>query len=356
MNSKKVLIAMSGGVDSSVTAALIKDAGFDCVGATMKLFTNEDAGISHEKTCCSLSDTEDARSVAARLGFDHYVFNFKDGFKRDVISRFICAYESGATPNPCIDCNRFIKFKLLFDRAKILGCDFIATGHYARIEQRDGRYILRKGLDESKDQSYVLYSLSQQALAHTLLPLGGLDKETVRQIADRLGFVNASKPDSQDICFVPDGDYAAFIEQYTHKTYPPGEFTDENGRVLGTHRGMIRYTVGQRRGLGLALPEPMYVKYKDTENNRVVLAPDSGLYSDTLTAHDFNWILFEDPGWEFRGTVKTRYKAKAADATVIPLGGGRVKIVFDTPQRAITRGQAAVVYQGDAVVGGGTIE
>lgn len=344
MKNKKALIAMSGGVDSSVTAALIKDAGFDCVGATMSLLT--DAGTA----------AQDARECAQKLGFEHTVFDFHDEFEREVVSRFICAYENGLTPNPCIYCNRYIKFSALYTQAKRLGCDFIATGHYARIEQCGGRYILKKALDESKDQSYVLYSLSQQTLAHTLLPLGNLHKETVREIADRLGFANANKPDSQDICFVPDGDYAAFIEQYTQKTYPPGEFTDENGRVLGTHRGMIRYTIGQRRGLGLALSEPMYVKYKDTENNRVVLSPDSGLYTDTLTAHDFNWILFEDPGWEFRGTVKTRYKAKAADATVIPLGGGRVKIVFDTPQRAITRGQAAVVYQDDAVVGGGTIE
>ena len=335
---------MSGGVDSSVTAALIKDAGFDCVGATMSLLT--DAGTA----------ARDARECAQRLGFEHVVFDFHDTFEREVVSRFICAYENGLTPNPCIYCNRYIKFSALYAQARQLGCEFIATGHYARIEQCDGRYILKKALDESKDQSYVLYSLSQQTLAHTLLPLGNLHKETVRKIADKLGFANANKPDSQDICFVPDGDYAAFIEKYTKKTYPPGEFTDEKGSVLGTHRGMIRYTIGQRRGLGLALPEPMYVKYKDTENNRVVLSPDSGLYTDTLTAHDFNWILFEDPGWEFRGTVKTRYKAKAADATVIPLGGGRVKIVFDTPQRAITRGQAAVVYQGDAVVGGGTIE
>ena len=335
---------MSGGVDSSVTAALIKDAGFDCVGATMSLLT--DAGTA----------AQDARECARRLGFKHLVFDFHDEFEREVISRFICAYENGLTPNPCVYCNRYIKFSALYTQAEKIGCDFIATGHYARIEQSGGRYILKKGMDESKDQSYVLYSLSQQALEHTLLPLGNLHKETVREIADRLGFTNANKPDSQDICFVPDGDYAAFIERYTQKTYPPGKFTDENGRVLGTHRGMIRYTIGQRRGLGLALPEPMYVKYKDTENNRVVLSPDSGLYTDTLTAHDFNWILFEDPGWEFRGTVKIRYKAKAADATVIPLGGGRVKIVFDTPQRAITRGQAAVVYQGDAVVGGGTIE
>jgi tRNA-specific 2-thiouridylase len=344
MKNKKALIAMSGGVDSSVTAALIKDAGFDCVGATMSLLT--DAGTA----------AQDARECARRLGFKHLVFDFHDEFEREVISRFICAYENGLTPNPCVYCNRYIKFSALYTQAEKLGCDFIATGHYARIEQSGGRYILKKGMDESKDQSYVLYSLSQQALEHTLLPLGNLHKETVREIADRLGFTNANKPDSQDICFVPDGDYAAFIERYTQKTYPPGKFTDENGRVLGTHRGIIRYTIGQRRGLGLALPEPMYVKYKDTENNRVVLSPDSGLYTDTLTAHDFNWILFEDPGWEFRGTVKIRYKAKAADATVIPLGGGRVKIVFDTPQRAITRGQAAVVYQGDAVVGGGTIE
>lgn len=347
---------MSGGVDSSVAAALVRDAGYECIGATMKLFSNEDAGIEHDRTCCSLSDAEDARSVAARLGFDHFVFNFRRDFEREVIGRFICAYENGETPNPCIDCNRFIKFKSLFERAKVLGCDYIVTGHYARIEKIDGRYVLKKGLDDSKDQSYVLYSMTQEELAHTLLPLGSLHKSEVRKIADRLGFLNSKKPDSQDICFVPDGDYAAFIERRSGKTYPPGEFTDESGRVLGAHRGMIRYTIGQRKGLGLSLPEPMYVKYKDVKNNRVVLAPESGLYSDSLTAKDFNWIAYENPGGSFKAAVKTRYKSHPANAVVTPMTGGRVKIVFDEPQRAVTRGQAAVVYQDDTVVGGGTIE
>lgn len=353
---KKALIAMSGGVDSSVAAALIKNAGYDCIGATMKLFSNEDAGIPREKTCCSLSDTEDARSVAARLGFDHFVFNFRGDFEREVISRFICAYENGQTPNPCIDCNRYIKFRSLFERARLLDCEYIVTGHYARIEHENGRYLLKKGLDESKDQSYVLYSMTQEELSHTLLPLGGLRKERVRELAEQYGFLNSKKPDSQDICFVPDGDYAAFIERHTGREYPPGDFVDESGRVLGTHRGIIRYTVGQRRGLGLALPEPMYVKYKDVENNRVVLAYDRGLYSETLTARDLNWIMFDAPPAEFRAQVKTRYKAKPADGTVTALENGRVKIVFDEPQRAVTPGQAAVLYQGDIVIGGGTIE
>ena len=259
----KVLIAMSGGVDSSVAAFLMKEQGCECIGATMKLFHNEDIGVSRTKTCCSLEDVEDARLVALHLGIPYYVFNFSDDFKGQVIDRFISSYERGATPNPCIDCNRYLKFERLYERARILGCDAIVTGHYARIEQENGRWLLKKSLNESKDQSYVLYSLTQDQLAHTRLPLGAMHKSETRRIAEEQGFYNADKPDSQDICFVPDGDYAGFIARYTGRDCPAGDFVDESGRVLGRHKGIVHYTVGQRKGLGIAADAPLYVKRID---------------------------------------------------------------------------------------------
>ncbi|MGM9936749.1 MAG: tRNA 2-thiouridine(34) synthase MnmA, partial [Candidatus Ornithomonoglobus sp.] len=248
--NNRAIIAMSGGVDSSVAAYLMQQRGYDIIGATLRLFTNEDAGI-REKSCCSLSDVEDARAVAHRLGIEHYVFNFSDDFRTEVMDRFVEAYENGRTPNPCIDCNRYIKFKRLMQRAKELEYDYVVTGHYARIARENGRYVLKKGLDNTKDQTYVLYSMTQEQLKHTLLPLGELRKTEVREIAAEQGFINAKKHDSQDICFVPDGNYAGFIEQYTGREYPNGDFVDMEGNVLGTHKGVIRYTRGQRKGLGL---------------------------------------------------------------------------------------------------------
>ena len=246
----KALIAMSGGVDSSVAAYIMKEEGFDCIGCTMKLYDNADAGVSRDKTCCSLDDVEDARSVAARLDMPYYVFNFSDDFREKIICKFIDSYERGRTPNPCIDCNRYMKFAKLCERARILGCDFIVTGHYARIYKEGEKYVLKKALDETKDQSYVLYNLTQDILAHTRFPLGEMKKSETREIAEKCGFINAKKPDSQDICFVPDGDYARVIELNTGKKYPPGDFVDKNGNVLGRHKGIIHYTIGQRKGLG----------------------------------------------------------------------------------------------------------
>ena len=245
---------MSGGVDSSVAAYLMKEQGFDCTGITMKLFDNEDIGISSEKTCCSLEDVEDARSVASSLGIPFHVFNFSDDFNEQVIDRFIEAYEKGETPNPCIDCNRYMKFEKLMTRAKQLGVDYVVTGHYARIEydEQHGRYLLKKGVDEAKDQSYALYTMTQDQLSHTLFPLGGLKKDEIREIAMSKGFINAKKRDSQDICFVRDGDYAGFIKQHTGKVYEAGNFIDSDGNVLGRHNGLIRYTIGQRKGIGLS--------------------------------------------------------------------------------------------------------
>lgn len=351
----KVLIAMSGGVDSSVAAFLMKEQGCQCIGATMKLFHNEDIGVKRTKTCCSLEDVEDARSVAFRLGIPYYVFNFSDDFKGQVIDRFIAAYERGATPNPCIDCNRYLKFERLYERARILGCDAIVTGHYARIEQENGRWLLKKSLDESKDQSYVLYSLTQEQLAHTRLPLGAMHKSETRRIAEEQGFYNADKPDSQDICFVPDGDYAGFIARFTGHDCPAGDFVDEDGHVLGRHKGIVHYTVGQRKGLGIAADAPLYVKQIDAASNRVALSGNESLFSRELTANDFNWIAYDVPPRELCATARVRYHQREQAATVTVLGDGRVHLVFDEPQRAITPGQAIVLYDGDTVLGGGTI-
>ena len=351
----KVLIAMSGGVDSSVAAFLMKEQGCQCIGTTMKLFHNEDIGVKRTKTCCSLEDVEDARSVAFRLGIPYYVFNFSDDFKGQVIDRFIAAYERGATPNPCIDCNRYLKFERLYERARILGCDAIVTGHYARIEQENGRWLLKKSLDESKDQSYVLYSLTQEQLAHTRLPLGAMHKSETRRIAEEQGFYNADKPDSQDICFVPNGDYAGFIARFTGHNCSAGDFVDEEGHVLGRHKGIVHYTVGQRKGLGIAADAPLYVKQIDAASNRVVLSGNESLFSRELTANDFNWIAYDVPPRELRASARVRYHQREQAATVTVLGDGRVHLVFDEPQRAITPGQAVVLYDGDTVLGGGTI-
>jgi len=353
---KKALIAMSGGVDSSVAARLMSERGFSCIGCTMKLFNNEDAGVKPSKACCSLEDTEDARSVAYSIGMPYYVFNFTDSFKKEVIARFIRAYEEGRTPNPCIDCNRYEKFGRLYERAQILGCDYIVTGHYARIESTDGQYFLKKGLDPAKDQSYVLYFLTQEMLSRTFFPLGGMHKTEVRALAEQYGFVNADKPDSQDICFVPDGDYASVIETNTGKTYPPGDFTDEAGNVMGRHKGIIHYTVGQRRGLGISSTEPWYVKRLDVPDNRVILSRNQDLFSKEVKVSDFNWISGHAPEGPVRCTAKIRYRHKEQPASAFPEGEDKVTILFDEPVRAVTAGQAAVIYDGDTVLGGGVIQ
>ncbi len=352
---KKALIAMSGGVDSSLAAKLTLDAGFECIGCTMKLYDNEDIGVDRGHTCCSLDDVEDARSVANRLGIPYYVFNFKDEFNEKVIRRFVDAYENGLTPNPCIDCNRFLKFDKLFDRAKEIGCDYVVTGHYARIEEKDGIFYLKKAFDETKDQSYVLYSLTQEQLRHTLFPLGSMKKSDVRSLAEKNSFINAAKPDSQDICFVPDGDYGAFLERYTGKKYKPGDFIDTSGNVLGKHKGTVRYTIGQRKGLGLAFGKPMYVKTIDVSANTVTLSEEEELFSDTLTATEFNWISGHAPETEVKCKAKIRYRQIEQPARAYPQSDGRVKIVFDNPLRAITPGQAVVLYVEDMVLGGGRI-
>ena len=351
----RVLAAMSGGVDSSVAAWLLREQGYDCVGVTMKLFGNETLSLDKGHPCCTLDDVEDAREVARKMGIPHYVFNFSDDFEEKVIRRFIAAYERGETPNPCIDCNRFLKFDKLRRRARELNCDYIATGHYARIlEDGVGGFRLAKAADLSRDQSYVLYPIPREQLAQTLFPLGGLTKAEVREIAEREGFVNARKHDSQDICFVPDGDYLAFMERHTGKAYPEGDILDLDGKVVGRHRGAAGLTIGQRRGVGVSSSGRIYVCAKCMEANTVTVGPEEALYSRGCTAADWNWLV-EPPRRPFRALVKTRYRQKEQPAEVFP-EGDRVRLEFDQPQRAVTPGQAAVVYdRHGAVLGGGTI-
>ncbi len=338
----KALIAMSGGVDSSCAALLIKDKGIETIGATMKLLYHKEEEI------------ETAKKVAEAMGIPFYVFDFSKEFADLVIDKFIKSYEEGKTPNPCIDCNKYLKFGRFFKEAKALSCDYVVTGHYARIEKTGGKYYLKKAKDENKDQSYVLYSLNQEILSETLLPLGDYTKEEIREIAGDFGLINAGKKDSQDICFVPGGDYVNVIKDITKKEYPEGDFVDTKGQVLGTHRGIIGYTIGQRKGLGLALPEPMYVIEKDVIKNRVVLSKNEELYKSELYVKDVNWTLDEKIPENLRCFIKLRYKQKEQPGVVSPFGKG-VKVSFDQPQRAISKGQAAVFYDGDIVLGGGTI-
>ena len=354
--NKKVMIGMSGGVDSSVAAFLLQKESFEVIGATMKLYNNEDIDFVSEKTCCSLDDVLDAKSVCARLGIRHYTLNMTDDFKKEVIERFISAYQNGFTPNPCIDCNRYMKFSKMLNKAQELDIDYVATGHYARIEKQGDRYILKKAVDLSKDQSYVLYSLTQEQLKMTKFPLGNYTKQQVREIAEENGFVNARKHESQDICFVPDGDYSKFIEYYTGKTYPCGDFVDMNGKRLGEHKGIIRYTIGQRRGLGLALPASMYVVEKDVDNNKVILGFNDDLFKKEVNVKNISFTACDGLDKPERLCAKIRYNQKEQPATVTQTDENHFKIVFDEPQRAITKGQAAVLYDGDTVVGGGTIE
>ena len=349
---KKALIAMSGGVDSSVAALLMNDC--DRVGCTMRLYDIEYGADEGANTCCSLEDVEDARAVCRRLGIPYHVFNFKDDFEEKIIRKFVDSYRRGVTPNPCIDCNRYMKFAKLFDRALELCCDYIVTGHYARVEEKDGKYLLKKALDPSKDQSYVLYSLTQEQLKRVRFPLGGLTKDEVRRIAEENGFINAHKPDSQDICFVPDGDYAAFIERYSG-AMSEGDFVTLSGETLGRHRGISHYTIGQRKHLGISVGEPIYVVRINADDNTVVLGDESALFNTVAVVGDFNWISGEAPSKPIRCKAKTRYRQTEQPAVAVAAPDGSVTVTFDRPVRAITPGQACVLYDGDTVLGGGVI-
>ena len=345
---KKALIAMSGGVDSSVAAAKMVEAGYDCLGVTMRLHDGDNCGAAKE--------AEDAKKIADVLGFPFAVADLREMFSTQVMDRFVSAYEEGDTPNPCIECNRYMKFGALMEYAKEQGCDLLVTGHYAQVEFDGEKYRLKKAVNLAKDQTYVLYFLTQEQLAHIAFPLGEMEsKDQIREIAAEYGFVSAHKADSQDICFVPDGKYADFIRQRTGRDYPAGDFVTADGKVLGQHKGLIHYTIGQRKGLGLALPAPLYVRCKNREDNTVLLTPESELYTTRLVADGFNWVDGEVPQEPVKVTARTRYNAKEAAATVTALPGGKAEVVFDTPQRAVTTGQAVVLYDGDYVVGGGRI-
>ena len=356
---KRALVAMSGGVDSSVAALVLRDAGLDVEGVTLKLFDNEDifGEAEYESTCCSLKDAEDARQVCLELDVPHFVYNFSRTFNADVIDRFCDGYLQGETPNPCIDCNRYVKFAALQQRRRDLGYDYVATGHYAQIchNPETGRFELKRGLDANKDQSYVLFHLDQDTLAHMLFPLGTLTKQQVRELAEQHGFVNANKAESQDICFVPDGDYARFIEQRRQARFEPGPIVNREGKVLGQHNGLIRYTIGQRKGIGVAYSEPLYVFAKDAERNELVVDTASRCLCSSIEVHDVNFIARAALPRPEHFEVKTHYRQIARPALVEQVDSTCIRITFDEPQRACAPGQAAVVYEGDTVVCGGTI-
>ena len=351
------LIAMSGGVDSSVAAWLMQRDGFDCTGVTMRLTRNEAVNTEGLHTCCSERDIEDAAEVAYAMDIPYEVLDFTADFQEKIIDKFIRVYEAGGTPNPCIDCNRYMKFDHLLRWAEAHGLDHVVTGHYARVEQDEatGRWLLKKGLDEGKDQSYVLYNLTQQQLAHVRLPLGALHKTEVRAIAEQHHFINARKHDSQDICFVPDGDYVSFLRQYGGVEPVPGDFLDSEGRVLGRHRGMECYTIGQRKGLGIASRTPLYVVSLHAGKNRVIVGSNDDLFRSGLLANELDFTDGTPPSQQFRCLAKIRYGIRVHDCTVTLDDHGRAVVKFDEPQRAITPGQSVVFYEEDRLLGGGTI-
>ncbi len=345
---KRALIAMSGGVDSSIAAFLIRQEGYELTGATMQLY---------EDNTITAGDIPSAIAIAGEMTIPHYVWNFEKDFRTHVIDNFVHAYESGYTPNPCIECNRYLKFDAMYQKMCQLGLDVLVTGHYARVtyDPHTDRYLLKKGIDLTKDQSYVLYHLTQEQLSHTRFPIGEYSKKQIRQIATENHLSIADKPESMDICFIPDGDYASFIERYTGKTYPPGDFISTNDHVLGQHRGILHYTIGQRRGLGVACGTPLYVCKIDPIHNTITLGGENELLADTLFANHVNWISGEPLTTPISVTAKIRYRHAPQSATVYPESNDTLRVVFDKPQRAITPGQAVVFYNDDIVLGGATI-
>lgn len=352
---KRVVVGLSGGVDSSVAALLLKQAGYDVIGVTMILFDKENS----DKACGSSSATNDAKQVADKLDIPFYTLDLRNEFKKYVIDYFANAYINGKTPNPCIACNKYLKFDLMLTKAKELyNADYIATGHYAKVKYNEStdRYYIAESITQAKDQTYVLYNMTQEQLKHTLMPLGNYTKEQIRKIAEQNGFITANKKDSQEICFVEDNDYANFIAKNYHYTSVAGDFVDTKGNKYGKHKGIINYTIGQRRGLGLSLKSPLYVKRVNKETHEVILCTKEELFEDSLICSDVNFMAIPDIQEPIRAQVKIRYSAPKVKATLIPLENNLVKVVFDEPQRAITPGQAAVFYDNNVLIGGGIIQ
>lgn len=357
MEKKKVVIGMSGGVDSSVGAYLLKEAGYDVIGVTMQIWQQEDAcSVEENGGCCGLSAVEDARRVASDLGIPYYVMNFRKEFKENVMDYFVDEYMEGRTPNPCIACNRYVKWESLLKRSLDIGADYIATGHYARVVQlENGRYTLMKSATAAKDQTYALYNLTQYQLSHTLMPVGEYTKDEIRAIAEKIDLKVANKPDSQEICFIPDNDYAGFIEETIGKQLPTGNFVTPEGKVLGKHKGIIHYTVGQRKGLNLSMGHPVFVVAIRPETNEVVIGNAEDVFSKRLFCNKINFMSIPSLEGEMKVSAKIRYSHQGANATIRMNGEDEIECIFDEPQRAITPGQAVVFYDGDYVVGGGTI-
>ncbi|WP_138307943.1 MULTISPECIES: tRNA 2-thiouridine(34) synthase MnmA [unclassified Clostridium] len=356
--SKKVVVGMSGGVDSSVAAWLLKEQGYDVIGVTMQIWQDEDTEVQEaEGGCCGLSAVDDARRVAMDLGIPYYVMNFKEEFRKNVMDYFVGEYAEGRTPNPCIACNRYVKWESLLRRSMAIGADYIATGHYAQIDRLPGgRYSLKTSVTASKDQTYALYNLTQDQLSHTLMPVGSYHKEEIRDMAERLGLPVAHKPDSQEICFIPDHDYASFIEEYTGRELPPGNFVDLDGNVLGRHRGITHYTVGQRKGLNLSMGRPVFVVEIRPDTNEVVIGDNNDVFTNVLRCDKLNWMAVDGlHGKSMEVTAKIRYSHKGSPCTIREIGEGMVECRFHEPVRAVTPGQAVVFYDGDYVAGGGTI-
>lgn len=354
--NKKVVIGMSGGVDSSVAAYLLKKQGYDVIGITMKLTPDDAFYNEKEGGCCSISAVEDARRVAYKLEIPFYVMNFTEVFKEKVIDYFVDDYLKGRTPNPCIACNKHIKFDALLKKAQSLGADYVATGHYCKISKENGRYVMRKSVDDKKDQTYVMYNMTQYQLEHTLMPCGDYEKEHIREIAKEIGLNVFNKRDSEEICFIPDDDHGGFIKRQFPKAIKEGNFVDKNGKFIGKHKGIVYYTIGQRKGLGVAAGKRIFVTDIKPQKNEIVLGDEEEIFKKELITRNNNFIPFDKLEEPMEVEAKIRYNAKVSKAVISPMEDGRVKIKFEIPQRAITKGQSAVFYKGDLLVGGGIID